>query len=78
LWPETLESLDYLKQYQMSDSVYVVLNTAGTPLNKGAKKGNDNQVILLCENKLPGRGPTEQLEGIIADGGCPPVVARPG
>ncbi|HKI35737.1 MAG TPA: hypothetical protein VKA46_28030 [Gemmataceae bacterium] len=45
LWSETLEALDYLKQYQKPDSVYVVLNTAGTPLNKGTRKGNENQVI---------------------------------
>ena len=45
LWPETLEALNYLKQYQKPDSVFVVLNTAGSALNRGTLKGNENQVI---------------------------------
>ncbi len=45
LWPETLEALEYLKQFQQTDGVYVVVNRAGRPLTRGTKKGNENQVI---------------------------------
>jgi integrase len=45
LWPETLEALDYLRQFQKPDSVYVVLNTAGGALNTKTPTGNENQVI---------------------------------
>lgn len=45
LWPETLEALAYLKQFQKPDSVYYVLNTAGGALNTKTRTGNENQVI---------------------------------
>ena len=45
LWPETLEALEYLRQFRQPGSTYVVVNRAGNPLTKGTQKGNENQVI---------------------------------
>jgi hypothetical protein len=45
LWPETLEALDYLKQFQKPDSAYVVLNAAGGALTTKTTGNNENQVI---------------------------------
>lgn len=46
LWPETLEALAYLTQFRKpGEADYVVVNTAGNPLNKKTPTGNENQVI---------------------------------
>jgi integrase len=45
LWPETIEALAYLKQFQGADKTYLVHNTAGTDLARGTRTGNENQII---------------------------------
>jgi hypothetical protein len=45
LWPGTLEALNYLRQFQKPDSVYVVLKTAGGALHTKTRTGNENRVI---------------------------------
>jgi hypothetical protein len=45
LWPETLDALDYLKQFRPADATYAVANRDGRPLTGATKDGNENQVI---------------------------------
>jgi len=45
LWPETVQALEYVRQFQKQGSRYAVVNKKGNPLHKGTPKGNENQVI---------------------------------
>ena len=45
LWPETIEALEYLKQYRPQGSQHVVLNHVGNRLTRKTPKDNENQVI---------------------------------
>jgi integrase len=45
LWPETMEALDYLKQFRPDGATYVVANQNGKPLTRQTKQGNENGVI---------------------------------
>jgi integrase len=55
LWPETLEALEYLKQFRPENATFAVANQNGKPMTDGTKGGNENQVIKNHWDWIMGR-----------------------